>query len=387
MITAVLLVIKFLLVRDTPYFWDAVSKATRANWIFENNFKTLIVPTQINAGHPPLWITLVAVFYWVFGKSLFSARLLLLLVNLGVFYQLFVLTKRVFAGTVPLWLFFLVCLGPTLVAQTTILNNDMLLLFFTLLGFNALSQNKQWLYFVALTGMLLTNLRGSYAVLSLGVVHFLYVRHQLLKPKKSIVLPYVGAAIVFGCFALWQYIELGWAIVTQQQNFNAHRQAAPLMRAVKNSVAFVRYYLEYGRIFMWLPLLWLLIVSVKTKKWGARHKKIFIPLVVFSVILFFGNVPFSNPMGPRYFLICYLLGTILFLQLLFSVPVSKKTKNVILGIVALGLVSGHFWIYPPTISQAWDSSLAYLRYFKAEEKMLCFIEKNNIPVTKTGTYL
>tara|TARA_R100000353_G_C6467810_1_gene185696 strand:- start:453 stop:836 length:384 start_codon:yes stop_codon:yes gene_type:complete len=53
----------------------------------------------------------------------------------------------------------------------------------------------------------------------------------------------------------------------------------------------------------------------------------------------------------------------------------------------IGYVSGHFWIYPPTIAQAWDSSLAYVRYDSVEAEMLEFISKEDIPITETGTQL
>jgi len=50
-----------------------------------------------------------------------------------------------------------------------------------------------------------------------------------------------------------------------------------------------------------------------------------------------------------------------------------------------GLITGHFWIYPSTISQAWDSSLAYLNYYPVEIKMEKYITSHNIDFKNIGT--
>ena len=84
----ILLLIEFILCVDLPFFWDGISKANRATWIYDTNFSSLILPTEYASGHPPLWIVSLAVFWQFFGKTLFASRLLLLLVNVGVFYPL-----------------------------------------------------------------------------------------------------------------------------------------------------------------------------------------------------------------------------------------------------------------------------------------------------------
>ena len=161
-LVAVVLILEFILLKDLPFFWDGVSKAYRAHWIYTHGFSSLIVPTEYNSGHPPLWITSIAAFWTVFGKTVTSARFLLLWVNLGVFYQLFQLCRKSFVPGASLLFFLLVAIDPTLVAQTTILNNDMLLLFFLLLALNSLWANTWGWYTLAIAGLLLTNLRGIY---------------------------------------------------------------------------------------------------------------------------------------------------------------------------------------------------------------------------------
>jgi hypothetical protein len=385
-----ILVIEFLLCMDLPAFWDAKSKFIRADWLYQHQFKDIIVPTSLNSGHPPLWILAIAGFWTVFEKALWSARLLLLIVNIGVGYQLIQWTQHLFVKAVPLGLILLVGLEPTMVAQTTNLNNDMLLLFFVLLGLNSLVKQRSLWYGIALCGMLLTNLRGIYCFLALGIIHILIHRRQLLDHSQKMYRSYLVAVVIFAMFLIYQYANLGWIVITPNKTYSQHREAAGLMRIVKNTAAYAKNMLEYGRLFVWIPMIGMLcyLWIVKAVRWSQKTQVLFICLVTFMSLFFIGMVPFSNPMGPRYFMICFVLANVLFINLLFEIPwFTAIRRNVALSVMALGFITGHLWIYPATIAQGWDSSLAYLNYYPQEEAMFTFIKEHNIPSQEIGTNL
>jgi len=388
-IAALALLLEFFILKDLPFFWDGLSKAYRANWIFTHDFSSLIVPTEYNSGHPPLWITSIALVWSLLGKTVWAARLLLLAVNIGAFYQLFLLCKKHFLPGVSMLFFLLVAMDPTVVAQTTILNNDMLLLFFLLLGLNSLVSQKWGWYTIAITGLLLTNLRGIYCTIAFGVIHFLYVRYASLTLDRKMLRAYLVGLVVFAGFLIAQYNELGWVLISKNKNYATHREAAGLARVAKNAAAYIKNILDFGRVFLWIPLglLLLVVFRSKNKKLSLPSKRIFIALYVFLIVFFLGFVPFSNPMGPRYLMICFLLGGILFVNLLSESILSAGKRKLLVGIIGFALVSGHFWIYPATIAQGWDSSLAYLNYFSEEEKMLAYLSENNIAYDEVGTNL
>jgi len=388
-IVALALVFEFFILKNLPFFWDGLSKAYRAEWIFSHNFSSLIVPTEYNSGHPPLWITSIALVWTLLGKSIWAARLLLLVVNIGAAYQLFLLCKKHFLPGISLLFFLLVAVDPTVMAQTTILNNDMLLLFFLLLGLNSLINQKWRWYTIAITGLLLTNLRGIYCTIAFGAIHFLYIKYASLTFNKKMLRAYVVGLVVFAGFLIVQYSELGWVLISKNKNYATHREAAGLARIAKNAAAYIKNILDFGRVFLWIPLgLMLLVVfRSKNKKLSLPSKRIFIALSVFLVVFFLGFVPFSNPMGPRYLMICFLLGAILFVNLLSQSILSAGKRKLLVGIIVFALFSGHFWIYPATIAQGWDSSLAYLNYFPEERKMFNYLFENDIPFDEIGTNL
>ena len=250
---SIFLFAEFFLLIDLPFFWDAISKSQRADWIYTTNFSSLIVPTVINSGHPPLWITSIAVFWAIFGKLLWPARLLLLLVNLGVFYQLLVLARTHFIETVSIFLVLLVFIEPTLIAHTTMLNNDMMLLFFTLLGINSLFTNRYWFYTIALVGLLMTNLRGIYCFIALSGIHLWLNKASLLVFERKMLRAYLIGILTFIAFAFYQYSQIGWFIITENEGFSKHREVTEVTRVLKNIAAFIKNLLEFGRLIIWIP--------------------------------------------------------------------------------------------------------------------------------------
>ncbi|MGY0392404.1 hypothetical protein ACW5R3_07625 [Bizionia sp. KMM 8389] len=382
---ACLLIAEAILLRDLPFFWDAISKSSRATWIYNNGLTGFILPTEFNSGHPPLWISLLAVSWSLLGKTLLSSRVLLLLVNLGVFYQVIQLCKNNFVKGVAVVASVLVCFEPTLLAQTTSLNNDMLLLFFTLFALNSLINVKPFYYTLALTGLLFANLRGIYLFSALLIIHLFYLKFKLIAKNKSLFYAYVVPVFSFAIFCFIQYRSLGWFLITQNANYSEHRQSAEINNVLVNIAVYVKSFLEYGRFVVFLigvPLIYKYLRNIKT--WNAvRANRIGVAFLVFAIVLFLGMVPFSNPIGSRYFMICYILAIVFLINVLY---ISQfKYKKTVFASVLFCFLSGHFWIYPATLSQPWDASLAYLRYYSLEEKIEEIIAIKGLKPHQIGT--
>ena len=382
-------VLSFILSYDHPFFWDAVSKAGRANWIFQNDFSSLIVPEDINSGHPPLWITSLALVWKLLGQSLWASRLLLLLVNIGVSYQLIKLAAKVWNTQISFYWVLLVFTDPTLSAQSLSLNNDMLLLYFCLLGINALLANKVSLYTLALCGLLLTNLRGIYCCAALLLSHLAFIKLKKLSFNRKAIYAYSTAAIVLAGFLIYQYNELGWILFTENPKYAEHREMANFSTMAKNSAAYFKALSDFGRIALWVILVLLLIKIKNIRSWLAEKSvgTLVVLIVSFGGIFFFGIAFSNNPLGPRYLLLLYILIALL---LIHTVALSVKNRGhqkLIFGSVLVFFLSGHFWIYPEQIAQGWDSSLAYLNYYELEQEMLEFINEEELQTNQIFTYL
>jgi hypothetical protein len=193
--------------------------------------------------------------------------------------------------------------------------------------------------------------------------------------------------LVLGVFVLYQYSELGRAIISQNESYAKHRKTGSWLRMMHQGRAFLVHSFEYGRVFLWVPLFILLGVAFKKYRWKlpSEIKMPLIGLGVFTAIFILGFVPFTNPIDPRYLMICYVFGIILLLNLLYVLPIQKWVRKGTLVFVAIGFLTGHFWVYPATTDQAWDSTLAYLNYYPVKSEMLQFLDKKNITKTSIGT--
>lgn len=382
------LILLFVLTLHVPFFWDAVSKSVRATWLYNHDFSSLVVPTQLNSGHPPLWETLLALSWKIGGRTIEVSRLLLLVFNMGVFWQLIRFIKSNKAATVPFLAVILVLIEPTLLAQSTIINNDMMLLFFTLLGLNSISKNQKILFAVALTGVLFSNLRGVSVFASLLVIDFLFYRFKLKeKEQKFLGVSYIFPILIFGAFLAYQQVVLGWFLKAPG---HSHREIARFGHILKNIAVILKSMLESGRLFVFLPLGLLIIQILRLKKWeilSAENKRLIISFFVFFLIFSALFVIMTNPLGPRYYMICFLIATLLFLNLTFEFVQHIRWKKSLTGIAFFGYLTAHLWIWPATIAQAWDSTLAYLHYFPLKNKMELYVSEKGLDKTETGTNL
>lgn len=384
----IFLIALFFLTRNVPFFWDAGSKSLRASWFFDNHFSQFVVPTEINAGHPPLWELLLAFFWSLTDRTLENSRLLLLIFNIGAFYQLIRFIRDQKFSQVPIWASILVLIEPTLLAQTTILNNDMMLLFFILLGLNSIYRNEIILYSLALTGVLFSNLRGVCVFGSLLAIDFLYHYFQLKKGKQEFLwISYIAPILIFSGFLVYQQNILGWFL---RSPGHEHRNLAEQNLILKNIASIGKSILETGRIFLFGLLGILILRLFKTKNWKnikQENKRLLVCLVIFLGAFSVLFTLMTNPVNPRYYLIVYLISSILCLNLIFELIQSVKWKKVSVITLFLAFLTGHLWIYPPTISQGWDTSLAYLHYFPLKDKMDDYLVQKGISPTKVGTNL
>lgn len=376
------ILILFLFTHDTPFFWDALSKSKRATWFYEHDFSQFVVPDHINSGHPPLWTLSLALLWKFFGRNLLVTRLYLLILNIMVAFQLSCVIQKYAKSGIHILAYLVVFIDPTYIAQTTILNNDVLMLFFCLLAINQSEKNRV-LYGMALTGILFCNLRGMFFVTGF----FLYEGYKIIENRKFQIKDVFNAfkvfvipVLVFGLFLIYQYQTVGWVIRSPMTSFNSHRQIVGFQQLIKNGFAIVWNFMDYGRFVFLLLTFWALVIDFRNRVLDMKTQnllKITISLVIPILTLMLLS---SNPIGPRYFMLFYLLLLILFVNILSGKEWIK------IAVVSVFLISGHFWIYPKTLPQGWDSSLAYLNYFDVKDEMEAYILDQDINLKKISTY-
>ncbi|NIJ46258.1 hypothetical protein FHR24_002742 [Wenyingzhuangia heitensis] len=380
-----LVLISFLVTYDVPFFWDALSKSERATWFYEHNFSNWVVPTEINSGHPPFWTLLLAFTWKIFGRTLLVSRLLLLLLNIGVVYQIHLLITTNKIKNIPWYWYLILFIEPTYLAQTTILNNDVLMLLMCLAAYNLIKKNRL-LYSLAITGVLFCNLRGMFFYMGFFAFDIIsYLRtHKGVKNIHKHIYPYIFPISCFALFLFYQYSVLGWII--KSPSAIEHRSLVDVKHFFINIIATIRVFADYGRFLFWIVVFYSFVLCIRQKKHLDKKTK---ELVLLWLCFFVINVSImllsTNPIGHRYFMILYIIGLLIFVNVIFNVLHKKRLTYLCFWMSVGSLLSGHFWIYPETISQGWDSSLAYLNYFDLKKKMHLYVKNHQISLDSIGT--
>ena len=138
--------------------------------------------------------------------------------------------------------------------------------------------------------------------------------------------------------------------------------------------------MDFGRVFLWLfvPLgaIWLGRKRILDAL-SLRQSLVTMAALIGGLAMLF--VPFSNPPGHRYFLVGYLMLILVAVGLAEWGEWRMKWK-VGLMVVGLGMVTGHFWVYPKGVAQGWDASLAHVPIFKLQQQAEDFIKTNKVPL-------
>jgi hypothetical protein len=180
---------------------------------------------------------------------------------------------------------------------------------------------------------------------------------------------------------------LGYILPGESANWADDYQASNLKYILYNSVILSWRLIDFGRVFYWLITIFLVFRFrhlVLKKSSGSTT------LFMFFAFFLITSLPyllfFRQPVLHRYLMPANLLLSLMFLYLLFELPLLQaKWRTTLYVLALLGLISGNFWIYPDTVSKGWDATLAHLPYYKLRKHMITDIESMKIPTDSIGS--
>lgn len=380
------------LVSDHIFFWDTVQLgAKHASFYYGNHFSQLLLPDGMDSGHVPAFGMYLAVCWKLFGKSLLVSHLCMLPFLFGIIWQSFQLIKKFISPRYIYFALVLFLIDPTLLGQAVLISPDIVLVFFFLLGLNAVLSQKRILIAVAVAGLSLISMRGMMVAFALLIVDLIFTLHpgnlrslffQLV--RKALV--YSPALIIFLSFNLYHFSEKGWIGYHEDSPWAACFQPVDFKGMLYNTGILGWRLMDFGRVFLWIASLVTGGLFFKALKGNGVVKNL---LLLFFVVLGCLSVSFilyKNLSGHRYILPALLLFSLLTSYLVFEVISSRRVKMLLFSLLAIGLLSGNMWIYPRATAQGWDASLAHLPYYSLREKMMTYMQEQQITVDEVASF-
>lgn len=373
-------------VSEHIFFWDTVQLgAKHALFYYETNFSQLLLPDNFDSGHIPAFGMYLALCWKIFGKSLFVSHFAILPFLIGIVWQAYVLLKKYIHQKYVYLALILFLSDATLLSQSTLVTPDIPLVFLFLLGLNSvLSQKKGWIM-AACIGLLLVSMRGmmvAFALLIIDIVftvkfkNFVQVLIQLIR-KIPVYLPIL---FIFFAYNLYHFKIKGWIGYHDDSPWEEHFIKVGFTGILRNIGLLIWRIFDFGRIFIFIVIFLILLLNFKDI---AKDKLFYRLVVILGIILICLSISFilyKGLSGHRYLLPVYLVFSLIGIYLLFEKIRNEKLKYLVFFLLTIGLLSGNFWIYPEKISQGWDSSLAHMPYYQLRNRMLLFLEKEDIAV-------
>jgi hypothetical protein len=378
-------------VSNNSFFWDKdIIISKKAYWFYENGF-SLHLPNSIDTGYTPALSLLLAVLWKIFGTKLQVGHYLMLPFSLGLVYQLYIFLSHFFANKRYIFLtLVLVVIDTTLLSQVIVVSSDLVMAFFFFLSINSILDKKRYILYFSLIGLSVIHFRGVISCMIVFIFDYYYFksknREKYLKSLLCAIPQYLPAAFIYLAYLVYHYKTTGWILKHDESPWAGCFEIVNFKGFLRNILIVIWRLVDFGRLFLWCIGFYFLFLFIKKKIKFDDKITVLIALISFAFIV---NLPpmliFNLLTGHRYFMIIYILLTIIIAYLVFEKTKTQKQANIFYVIIIFGLVTGNLWIYPDKIAKGWDATIAHIPYYHLRKKMIDYIEDKGIPFSEVGS--
>lgn len=378
---------------DNGFFWDNIMQASKAGqWYYNTNFSTLILSSEIDAGHPPLFGWYLAAVWHLTGLRLAASHWAMLPLLFGIGWQATRLATLVSANRKWVILTTAFLLADTaLLAQASQISPDLFLTFLSLWAMATIltHSRRQWLA-VSLVALVLVSTRGILLGFGIGLAELIILVFIEKAPNTQILIKrlgaYIPAILVVLLWLWWHYKQTGWVGYNPASQWSSNYERVDLVGFFRNALIMKARLLELGRVATWL------ILSMAAVVWW--RKRVLMPLICLKILAFLVGImlvfaifmlPYANPIGHRYLIVPALISSLLAMQLLQFLWTEGKQRTWIYRAALLVLLSGHLWIYPSGVAMGWDSTLAHIPYFGYRKQAVAHLKAYKIQSGTVGS--
>lgn len=379
----------FALSLDNGMFWDNVLFASKmGNHLYNTSLLNWYIPDTYDPGHPPTLGFLLAILWKIFGHKLWVSHLLMIPFSVGLLYQIYLLVSFYIKKKLIVFLgLFLIIVDPTLSTQFVIVNPELIQLFFFFLAINSILYKKSNLKIIALIFLSIISFRSM--MLCAGVFLFdfsnsLLINKQKLKSILTIkfITTYLIGSIPALIYIAWRLIEKGWIQTHPSSPWVNLWHLASIKEIIRNIIILGHRYTDFGRIFIYIFIIYNFI-KFKNNIFTKNVNQLILLSITSIITIIVTSILTTNSFGHRYFIVSYIVLTLLAFVILSTF---YKRKKIIYSFLLLSLITGNLWIYPRNIAQGWDATLAHLPYYNLRTEAINYLDKKSIEIEDVGTF-
>ncbi len=363
---------------NIPFFWDSTFFSALSVNFYDSGMNGFIAPLSFDTGGFPLYSAYLTVIWKTLGKTLLVSHLAMLPFLFGLVYEFFKLAKRYLNDRTIVLAIILLMLEPVFITQAMLMGYDIIIAYFFLLALNALYNNKNILFSIALMLLCLISIRGIMLATALFIIDLMHNRMFNFYFLRN----YIPAFLILLLWTIYHKQQAGWYIFSPIREDSAEQfSGAEMMFRQFTYILWKN--LDLGRVVLWIIFSFFVLYFLKKTK-TPQHKELLRTIFVPFFVLTFFMILIKNPIGHKYFLV---ISTLLIISTCYFIQhiEKQKTRVLIFTLISICLFMGNFIVYPQRYGNAWDSSLKIIPFFKMEKEMNEYIIKNNISFTIVGT--
>ncbi len=345
----------------------------------------------MDSGHPPFFGMGLAALWKLFGRELWVGHLYMFPFLVGILFFLQRLGKYYLEKSKSWWLILLVFVDPVFAGQCVLVTPDIALVAFFLWAWWSILKDKNVHLGIAAIGMAMISTRGMMIVFALFL--FQVLRDWQFNKVKIIfphlikrITPFVPSGLLACAFLGAHYAHTGWIGYHEDSPWAASFERVDAAGFLKNIGLLGWRMLDFGRVFLWVIALGILLKSFWTKRgWSSSVRELLLLGLMLIVITTPSMLLHRHLSAHRYLLPIMLVVDALTLVLIYQSITQTRWKYFLYSLVVLALMTGNLWVYPKTVAQGWDATLAHLPYYSLRNQMMDYIDEQGIPYEIIGT--
>ena len=275
----------------SPLFHDELEVYGRALYYMIDNGPTMIpgsMDTDLSRGHPLFFVFFMSLFTKLFGGSYVVARILALLMSLGVIASTYCLGKEMFNKKTGFLAAVLLIFQPIFITQSTMILPEMMLALLGMLSLLFYLQQRYVYYFIFASLLILTKETGIVLFAAIVINEWYNDRFRI---SIGLIVRAIKWSAPLSCFILFlivQKIQLGWYLYPYHTgfiSFAAEDVAGRFLLGAKH------FFYDQGR-FMILTLLLIDVLKMKKKEVTDVLGKNFLTLSLWLMFFAFSSLNF-----------------------------------------------------------------------------------------------
>ncbi len=386
------------LVRHHPFFWDTIQLGSKhAHFFYETNFRSVILPVEIDSGHLPAFGMYLAALWKIFGKTLPVSHFAMLPFLWGILFFLLKIGEKLAGKSAAPWLVLLCFSSPVLAAQSMLISPDVVLVCFFLMAFLAIMEGKSAWLALAVAGLGMVSTRGM--MLAVGLYFFsLFVspRPKDISLFFKKIIPFLPGGLLVAAFLFYHWHQTGWIGYHEDSTWAQSFVRVNFLGVLRNVAVFGWRMLDFGQVFLWAGLFMGSFLLLKKRNWKlpafdrfSTGWQLVVLILLVALAIVPAQLPYKGLLGHRYLLPLSLSGYFAFFYLAFNalkkVKTAEKLRKSLFAMAVLGMATGNLWIYPENISQGWDSTLAHWPWYQLQKEAGDFMHQVGVDPGRVGT--